>query len=530
MLAVLRGAGWALLSALLLLLASAVSAEHVYHDLLARATKDGHIDTFVQFRPLELSSGSMARVNHILQGRLVNLGEYAGVQQFDQSDPQDSAAALRGTRRQTVMEMLKRHADRVQAPVKQQLTGLGYEVESFWINNSILIRKAPLYVLTMLVGLVERREDGGENIISLSPNRVVAKVPPISGLVDKSTGDRFVSKLADMSAAPWNLRQIRVDKVWERTRGRNVVVANIDTGVYFLHHQLRKQYRGTGSDLKSVSHAYNWYDPENAAPFPRDVHGHGTHTIGTMVGENVGIAREAKWIAAQGCDTESCSQYRLLASAQWVMCPTDQKGENPRCDLGADIVNNSWGGEMSDEESMTWFSTTVDAWLAAGMIPIFAQGNSGPGCGTAGTPGDLQNVIGIGAVDRAGALTVFSSRGPGGARLGHAKFKPDFVAPGQGVVSCKPGGGLVAMSGTSMAAPHMAGVAALLLSLDGTLDFARLYKLVLSTAGTKSLREPQMGQRSCFGKAWDIFPNYHYGYGLVDAEAAADLLVSTMQH
>jgi len=466
----------------------------------------------------------MARVNHILQGRLININEYAGLQQFDAADPQEALATLRGVRRQTVMDVLKRHAESVQAPVMEQLKGLGYTVESFWINNSILIRRAPVYLITMLVQLVERRENGGENIISLSPDRVVAKVPPISDLIEKATGDRFLSKISDLRSAPWNLRQIRVDKVWEKSRGRNVVVANIDTGVYFLHRQLRKQYRGTGSDLKSVSHTYNWYDPESVAPFPRDVHGHGTHTIGTIVGENVGIASEAKWIAAQGCDTESCSQYRLLASAQWVMCPTDQNGENPRCDLGADIVNNSWGGEMSDEESMTWFSTTVDSWIAAGMSPIFAQGNSGPACGTAGTPGDLEQVIGVGAVDRTGALTVFSSRGPGGARLGHAKFKPDFVAPGQSIVSCKPGGGLVAMSGTSMAAPHMAGVAALLLSLDGTLDFARLYKLIMGSVNTEGLREPQMGQNSCFGKHWNKFPNYHYGYGLIDAEAAANLL------
>jgi subtilisin family serine protease len=187
-------------------------------------------------------------------------------------------------------------------------------------------------------------------------------------------------------------------------------------------------------------------------------------------------------------------------------------------------VNNSWGGEITDDASMTWFSSAVKAWLAGGIFPIFAQGNSGPACGTVGTPGDLEDVIGVGAVDQFGSLTVFSSRGPGGSRLGHAQFKPDYVAPGQAIVSCKPGGELIAMSGTSMAAPHVAGIAALLLSMKGDLKFDELRTLITKTINTSALKEPQMGQQACYGKRWDHFPNYHYGFGLVDTEAAAKAL------
>lgn len=502
-------------------------------DLLSQAEREGFIDTFVHFTPFDFGSRKMARVRELLKSKVPGLTAYAGLQEFtgEQEGQLTPEQLRRGVRRQTIMELLKRHSQTTQEPTIKELRQSGYEVKSFWIDNSILIKRAPLYLLTTLVQMADLGE--GKDIISLSPNRIVARIPPVQKMIHlnggngkKSEGEK--EEGSDMDLPPWNIRLIKADKVWERTRGANVVLANIDTGVDFLHPLLKPKYRGLGLDKKSLLHEYNWYDPMGLSPLPHDVHGHGTHTMGTMVGENIGIAPETKWIAAQGCDKEGCSQERLLSSAQWVMCPLDANGGNPRCELGADIVNNSWGGEITDDESLTWFSASVEAWLAAGMIPIFAQGNSGPGCATAGTPGDLENVIGIGAVDEFAALTIFSSRGPGGARLGHAKFKPDFVAPGQAILSCKPGGTLVAMSGTSMAAPHMAGVAALLLSLKGDLTFKQLRTLIKETINTADLREPQMGQQSCFGMRWDQFPNYHYGFGLIDAEAAAVRLLPQM--
>lgn len=503
---------------------SGSTALYIHEGLLDKAQELGVVDTFIQFTKMEMKSRKMARLNKILDTRLPSLSAYAGLQEFPGERPiQLTPSQLaRGIRRQTVMELLKRHAERTQGPTLRELRELGYEVESYWINNSIRIKNAPFYLLTLIATLAQTEE--GQTIEALVPNRVIAKIPPIRKMISKGMYQERILIEHDDKDIPWNIKLINVDKVWAKTKGADVVVANIDTGVDFLHPRLKNQYRGLAKDLKTVSHDYCWYDPEGFAPIPHDCHGHGSHTMGTMVGDGIGIAPEAKWIAAQGCDEEGCSQSRLLSSAQWVMCPTDTDGLNPRCELGADVVNNSWGGEITDEESLTWFTGAVEAWLASGMIPIFAQGNSGPDCGTVGTPGDLESVIGVGAIDQFGSLTVFSSRGPGGNRLGHAKFKPDYVAPGQAIISCKAGGELVAMSGTSMAAPHVAGVAVLLLALKGDLTFDALRVILTETINTASLHEPQMGQLACYGMRWDEFPNYHYGYGLIDAEAAAQRL------
>ena len=128
------------------------------------------------------------------------------------------------------------------------------------------------------------------------------------------------------------------------------MVANIDTGVQYNHPALVNQYRGNLGGA-SFDHNYNWFDPSSVcpSPVPCDNNNHGTHTMGTMVGDDggtnqIGVAPGARWIAAKGCETNNCSDAALLASAQWILAPTDLNGSNPRPDLRPDIVNNSWGG------------------------------------------------------------------------------------------------------------------------------------------------------------------------------------------
>jgi subtilisin family serine protease len=187
--------------------------------------------------------------------------------------------------------------------------------------------------------------------------------------------------------------------------------------------------------------------------------------------------------------------------------------------LGADVVNNSWGAALLDPEYLDWFKPAIEVWVAAGVIPVFAQGNFGPDCATAGVPGDLDIVLAVGAVDELNSLAAFSSRGPGSPRDGHARIKPDLVAPGQAILSCGKQGELVSMSGTSMAAPHVTGGVAVLLGAHPGWDFYKVRDVVLETASRKKLREPQLGQQACYGVRWDTFPNYHYGHGLLDVPA-----------
>lgn len=308
----------------------------------------------------------------------------------------------------------------------------------------------------------------------------------------------------------WNLDRIRAPRVWDefRDRGEGIVVATVDTGVQWDHPALAAAYRGRAAD-GSVNHDYNWFDPTGlcADGVPCDNAGHGSHTTGTMVGldgdHGYGVAPGAKWIAAKGCESNGCSTASLLAAGQWIVAPTDRAGNNPRPDLAPDVVNNSWGGWGFDP----WYAQIVDAWVAAGIFPAFSNGNAGPGCATAGSPGNYTDAYASGAYDSAGLVASFSSRGSGQ----DGTLKPNISAPGVDVVSSIPGG-YASYSGTSMASPHTAGTVALLWSAVPGLrrDVAATRQVLDITAGDAD-------DVSCGGTPAD---NNVYGEGRLDAYAA----------
>src|SRR6266545_2721797 len=261
----------------------------------------------------------------------------------------------------------------------------------------------------------------------------------------------------------------RTPRVWDQpgVRGEGVVVANIDTGVQYDHPALAASYRGrrTGG---LVDHNYNWFDPSRICPTaaPCDNNGHGTHTMGTMVGrqgsDEIGVAPGATWMAVKGCESSSCSLSALLAAGQWILAPTDLAGRNPRPDLAPDVVNNSWGANVYDP----WYQQIVEAWVAAGIFPAFANGNAGPGCGTSGSPGVYTASYSSGAFAPNDTIAYFSSRGP----APDGTVKPNIAAPGVDVRSSVPGNGYASLSGTSMASPHTAAVVALMWSAAPALD------------------------------------------------------------
>jgi subtilisin family serine protease len=311
-----------------------------------------------------------------------------------------------------------------------------------------------------------------------------------------------------IDAVEWGVSKIRADQVWSEfdIRGHGIVVANIDTGVLHTHSALVNQYRGTATG----SHNYNWYDPRGAST-PFDNHGHGTHTMGTMVGSDggsnqIGVAPAAQWIAAKGCYSSSCTDTDLLASAEWVLAPYPYGGSPSDGDpnMRPHVVNNSWGGGGGD----LWYQASVNAWRAAGIFPSFSAGNSGPGSGTVGSPGDYAVSFASGATDSSDIIAYFSSRGPSSLTN---ETKPDVSAPGVSVRSAYNDGGYTSMSGTSMASPHTAGCVALILSAAPDLDLVSVEGLLTSTSvdlGTSG-------------------PDYTYGYGRIDCYAAVSEVGST---
>jgi len=280
-------------------------------------------------------------------------------------------------------------------------------------------------------------------------------------------------------AVEWGVQRIGADRVWAEfgVRGQGIVVANIDTGVLYTHPALDGQYRGaiTGS------HDYNWFDPSGStAPF--DNNGHGTHVMGTMVGDDggsnqIGIAPQATWIAAKGCASNSCSSQDLLASAEWILAPYPIGGSPSNGDPSRrpNVVNNSWGGAGGD----LWYQQSVQAWRAAGIFPAFAAGNSGPSAGSIGSPGDYAESFASGATDNNDAIASFSSRGPSSLT---SETKPDVSSPGYNIRSAWNNGGYSTISGTSMASPHTAGCVALIRSANTALSVTQVEDLLTSTA------------------------------------------------
>ncbi len=293
----------------------------------------------------------------------------------------------------------------------------------------------------------------------------------------------------------WNVARIQADRVWEALRitGQGVVVANMDSGVDWQHPELMARYRGyAGKPV--VVHQGNWHcATDEGYEYPGDGLGHGTHTMGVMVGQNgIGVAPGAEWIAVKVFDNQGWTYESWIHDGfQWILAP----GGDPA--LAPDVVNNSWGSDLNSSEE---FLPDVRALRTAGILPVFAAGNKGPDSGTVQSPGSFRESLAVGAVDSQDLIALFSGRGPSP----WGEIKPEITAPGVGVLSTAPGGGRSTGSGTSIAAPHAAGVAALMLQANPLLTVEELETILIGTAWP--LGNPH--------------PNNAYGWGLVDAYAA----------
>jgi subtilisin family serine protease len=385
-------------------------------------------------------------------------------------------------------------AETSQADLTTALEEAGVEYESYWASSAIKVTGGT---------------DLLETITAFDDVAAVVDAPRVEPVEPVESAE---SDLAAASAG-WGVTDINAPTVWDQlgVTGEGVVVASIDSGVQYDHPALVAQYRGNNGD-GTFTHDYNFYDVEGSCgAAPCDLSNHGTHTVGTMVGDDgagnqIGVAPGAEWIAANyyGSSMES-----VLKAGQWIVAPTDWQGNNPDPSKAPDIVNNSWGRDGDDDP---YYEDIVDLWHAAGIIPVFAAGNSGPVCTTTNAPGGYPNVIAVGAYDLSGAIADFSSRGP----TSDGRVKPDVSAPGSGIHSSVPGSGYGSQSGTSMAAPHVAGTIALMMSAEPALrgDYDLVYEML-----TGSARYTEDDQ--CGGTAE---ANNVHGYGRIDALAAAQAL------
>ncbi len=400
-----------------------------------------------------------------------------------------SAAGRAGSvaeQRAAVVSQLQAAAEAGQAELLPALTRLQDDghidsFRSFWVFNGV----AGVGDREALLALAAR-----DDVVSIRPDRWLQwRDPAAADQSGRTPG-----------AVDWGIARIRADEVWSALRvdGAGVTVAILDSGVDWQHPALQTAYRGwTGG---TPIHVGNWYDATGAgALYPVDSLWHGTHVAGLAVGQDgVGAAPGARWIAARAFSSSGYGLDSWIHDAfQWLLAPAG----NPA--LAPDIVNNSWSNPAAANQE---FRPDLQALLAAGILPVFSAGNFGPSPESLGSPASLPESFAVGATDPDDEVALFSSRGPGP----FGGVKPEVTAPGVNLLSALPGGGYGLSSGTSMAAPLVSGLAALLWQANPALSIAQATHIISSTAVP-------------LGSPW---PNYDYGWGRIDALSAVASVIN----
>jgi subtilisin family serine protease len=263
-----------------------------------------------------------------------------------------------------------------------------------------------------------------------------------------------------------NLSAVGGPAAWDLgSTGQGVVVATLDSGVDVSHPDLAGQWRG-GTN--------SWFDPYGQHPGgPVDMTGHGTGTMGVIVGgdaggTSIGMAPGARWIAARIFnDSGQSTATAIHAAFQWLLDPDG----NPNTADAPNVVNNSWSYGYGSTCNLA-FQPDVQALRAAGIVPVFAAGNFGPGASTSVSPANYPESLAVGAVNGSGLIYSGSSRGPSACGETSTIY-PEIVAPGVGITTTDRYGMYQVASGTSLAAPHVAGALALLLSAHPNLTAAQ---------------------------------------------------------
>jgi subtilisin family serine protease len=422
-----------------------------------------------------------------------------------------------------VLDALRATAERSQAGLLAELKQQGVAHRSLYVVNAVVVEQGDLALAAELAG----RSDVG---------RLVSNPTVRQPLPEIAAGAPGVSP----EAIEWGVNNVNAPQVWATygATGAGIIVAGQDTGIRWTHNTLKNKYRGW--DGASADHNYNWWDAIHSdigAPgsnmcgynsaAPCDDHGHGTHTVGTVVGDDggsnqIGVAPGAQWMGCRNMDNGDGTPATYAECFQFFLAPTDLAGSNPNPALAPHVINNSWGCPTSEGcTSATWgvIRTVQQNLRAAGVLVVASAGNSGSSCSSITTPlAIFPESFAVGAYSSSNTIASFSSRGP------RAFFEiqgPDLSAPGVSVRSAIRSGDTSYgnMSGTSMAGPHAVGVVALLWSavpeLVGQVPATEQY---LRETANKGVVGTACGSGANTAP-WDTWDNT-YGYGRIDALAA----------
>ncbi len=428
----------------------------------------------------------------------------------------------RARRAEQVHQHLWETAEDSQRSLRAWLDARRVSYRAFYIVNALLVRADR----GLLLALGERPDVA----------RVITN-PSVKVDIERPVLPQDIVEAAVVDAVPWGVQRIGAPEVWSLGfTGEGVVVAGQDTGYQWDHPALRQQYRGW--DGSTANHDYNWHDAihttgSNCLPDskePCDDDGHGTHTMGTIVGDDggvnqIGVAPGARWIGCRNMNEGVGTPATYIECFEFFLAPYPVGGNasQGQPSMAPHIINNSWScppDEGCDETHIALLEQTVEAVRAAGIMVVASAGNGGSSCGTVNAPPGMYNAaytVGATGSDAVDTIAPFSSRGTGTALI-----KPDIAAPGVLVTSSTVGGSYTTLNGTSMAAPRRRCRGPALVDTPGPHRPGHVDRVLAQ-------RDGRAAHVSACGDAADAVPNNVYGWGRVDAfEAVHSALEGTV--